>query len=742
MEELELILEEPSGSARPIQIVSFGLPLPGGLITNTAQISVSDHDGRELLVQRDVLGVHPDGSPRWVFIQFVTSLEANQRKVLTIRFGEEGGPEDRGSSPSLVVRDEKEKIVVDTGQISFDLSKGGFSLPAGLKLDGDGPVLDGDGRGFRVVDGDGREFFTGLDRESQVSLLEAGPVRMMVHYQGVHRDGDGDGWLNYDVWLSACAGSAELVLQYRVLNLEDVPMQEGKPVFTEEPERVFTTVREMELRIETALGPSVQMLMGGDERPPGQVIQMKGEARIEQLQFDRYTLKGVKEDGGGGDQALGWASISDESGGVSAAIEEFAQNHPKGLLVRASGIQLDLYPSNAAPLDLPRGSAKTHTLFLRFHRKEDPETSLANALASLNRPTPILPAHWYARTRVLGDIFPPDYENYPLLERAMDEAFLPDRYGGMTGMLDVGDFGGASYKNNNEYDLSHCYFVLFARSGGRNYLRFMDKCTLHTMDQDFAHYSPMRLDDGGVYIHCGKHNDFNVQIDHLWVQGTLDRYFFFGDREALRIARRIGDNALLKVAESPYRRATERAAGWPMILLCAIYEATLEQKYLDGAAVAVETALDWQDTESGAWPHVLNEEPLYQGGVSFMTGVLLDGLAHYYFLTEDERVRESFLKGVDWLMNDARFPDGSFFWKASPRLRTPTATPLVFPAFAHAWQITGDRKYLEEIMISYQLFGLPRASGAMGDGIYLRSIFELLQAFEQAGMLNDPTKMP
>jgi hypothetical protein len=735
---MQFVLEEPSGSSRPVQPVGFGLPLPKGLIPDQDHLSILDADGSPLLVQREVLGIHPGGSPRWVFVQFVTSLKAREKKTFTVKFIKNA--RTRASHP-LSIREGADEIHIDTGEIAFDLPKSGFALPQNLKLRDSGPLLAEGARGFRAVDENGKEFFTGLDTSSQVTIIERGPIRALLHFQGKHRSEDGAAWLNYDVWCSAFAGSPILALQYRILNFEQVPMRDGKPIYTEKRERVLTTIRELNLDLRTGPLKDSQMLMGGSDKPSATVVPVEPGARLEQPDFKHYTLKGPKRGYPGGAQSLGWASIAGESGGVSVILEEFAQNYPKALAIETSRIRMYIYPPTADPLKLPRGSAKTHNLFLRFHAREEPAVSLSQALACLDAPTAILPPEWYVRTGVLEDIFPPNPEKYPNLEAAF-RTFLPGRYGGMTGILDVGDFGEPWYKYNNEYDLSHSYFLLFARSGERNYLKFVEKCTLHTMDQDFAHYSPVRLDDGGVYIHGGKHNDTNVQIDHIWVQGTLDRYFFLGDREALRIARRIGDNAILKVTESPYRRATERAAGWPLILLCALYEATLEQKYLDGAAVAVQTTLEWQDPELGHWPHVLNEDPLYRGGVSFMTGILLDGLAHYYLLTGEERVKQSFLRGVNWLIDHARFPDGSFYWKASPRLQTPTATVLVFPAFAHAWQFTGKRKYLEEIRVPFMMSRTPKNQGAMGNGMYLRSIFELLQALDEADLLEDLKRGP
>jgi len=731
-ELLRFVLEEPAGATRISQPVGFGLPLPEGLIDDPERIIVSVPGEPPLVLQSEVLGRHRDGSLRWVFLQFVTSLAAQERKELRVELcSEHRAPHE---SPLLLQEDEG-TIHIETGAIAFELPKRGFALPKDLMLEGTVPLAFQDTWGFKAIDGDGLEFYTGLDEQTQVKVLERGPIRALVHFNGKHCRQEGSRWLDYDVWLSCYARSPVLTLQYRVLSLENLERPEDRPLHANVRERVTTAIREVSLEARLSLGPSPQLLMGGNDSRYETFLAIEESARLEQ-QASRYTIEGTRGESLSRFWALGWADIADQTAGLGVAAEDFAQNHPKGITLDRSGIQVDLYPASAEPLQLARGSGKTHILHLRCHRQEDPQDALAGALSTLEPPTVILPPEWYALSGVLGEIFTPRPKEHPRFEIGLREAFEPGRYGsGLTGILDFGDHGDANYKNNNEYDLNHSYFVLFARSGGRNYLKAAMRGALHTMDQDFAHYATAHLDDGGLYIHCGDHNDSRVDLDHLWAQGLLERYFFLGDREALRIARRLGENAILQVTKSEFRRATERAVGWPLSLLCSLYEATRDEKFLTGANIAVETALDWQDLELGNWPHVLNEEPLFRGGCSFMTGVLLDALAHYYDLTGEERVKESFLRGVNWLLERERFPDGMFWWKDSPRLRFPTSDVLVFPAFAHAYWLTGDQKYLEAMVIPFQMRGMPRKGGAQGDGMYLRSIFELAAALDNAGML-------
>jgi hypothetical protein len=206
--------------------------VPKGLLDNRNQIAVSDSDGRRLPVQTELLGTYPGGLPRWVFLQFSTSLGAQSEKSLKLEFG----PTDEDGS-ALVVVEEGDRICVETGAVSFSLRRAGFSLPNDLTLGSTGPILHEPSLGFRAVkhtSGGTKEFFTGLDRNTELTVVEKGPVRAVVHYSGKHGSRDGSAWLDYDVWVSATLDSPIVSLRYRVMNQEENPMDGGSSAGLEE----------------------------------------------------------------------------------------------------------------------------------------------------------------------------------------------------------------------------------------------------------------------------------------------------------------------------------------------------------------------------------------------------------------------------------------------------------------------------------------------------------------------------
>ena len=136
---------EPAGLARRAEPVSGGMPLPRGRFKKDQPFAVFAADGREIPSQVLPMVVDPDGTVRWVLVDFADDIAAGARKRYTLRAVRPGV---RPRSPVKVTRTAG-GVTVDTGKLRFSISsRKPFSLFSTVEV-----------AGRRVVDG-GRVLYT------------------------------------------------------------------------------------------------------------------------------------------------------------------------------------------------------------------------------------------------------------------------------------------------------------------------------------------------------------------------------------------------------------------------------------------------------------------------------------------------------------------------------------------------------------------------------------------------------
>ncbi len=721
-----LIVEDTTGDGGINQPLQFGLPLPPGFLKDAARLAIDDGGPRR--AQFDTLSRYPDGSIRWVLVQFMTTLKAGERKQVGLALD----TVDTVPASPLRVIEKRDMIRIDTGRLSFDLPRKGFTLPRRLRLDGTGSGLNDLRLGFKIVNLERREFMTGLDSETVVTVVEAGPVRALIHYKGKHTSARGERWLDYDVWLSVYAGSPRLSLKYRITNAE-TGMTDPESATRAQVARI----REMSLKVD-APGFNARQMLGGDDNGPGAHMQVMNSASLDQFTYESFDVRGPGAVYPRGKQAMGWATVASTNRSIAVFIDDFALNFPKALRIRDASIAAELYPGPAHPLALRVGAAKTHSLHLWIENKPAPIDLIRQSRALRQPPTVILPANWYRKTGVLGMFLASPTDRYPVLEAKLDKAFRWAPADGLRGLLQFGDFGSSQHVLNNAHDLTHSMFVLFARTGRHDYLRTAANLAQHAMDQDFLHASHTPGAAGAMLQHGNPEAKPAWNAGGTWIQGLLDRYHFLGDREALRIARATGDYLARSLPGNRTAIRTESTLGTPLQAFCGLYQVTGDPAYLVAARRTVDLAVAWQNPDTGEWSHPIAGQAVYQSGIGIPAASLLVGLARYHAISGDQTTRDTFLKGMQWLLGQ-RYPDGSFFWMTNPRMRMPTRSPLLLPPFAHAYAMTGDRSYLDAALTPFKLAAQPTRAGpnAIQSSIYLGGIWEILDQLHQSGMLRD-----
>src|SRR3990172_12465458 len=85
--EVRITVEEPSGTPRRGWPVTSGIPLPQGEMRDPGAAALLTADGRQLPLQTEALVRWPDGSVRWLLLDFQLDLSAGEKKPLTLCYG-------------------------------------------------------------------------------------------------------------------------------------------------------------------------------------------------------------------------------------------------------------------------------------------------------------------------------------------------------------------------------------------------------------------------------------------------------------------------------------------------------------------------------------------------------------------------------------------------------------------------------------------------------------------------------
>lgn len=183
--------------------VSWGVPFPEGDIKSTNQLELIDSEGDQLPLQCWKLAYWPDGSLKW--LGFATVVEPGNGSGLTLR--SKGRGANSTAKSNLVVKENEDSILIDTGVLQCRIPKSGNQIFSDLRI---GNEVVSSGAELVCINQNGPESelgaqpikkkFTG--EISGVTLEQSGPVRAVVKIEGSHVSNDGSrSWLPFVVRL-------------------------------------------------------------------------------------------------------------------------------------------------------------------------------------------------------------------------------------------------------------------------------------------------------------------------------------------------------------------------------------------------------------------------------------------------------------------------------------------------------------------------------------------------------------
>jgi hypothetical protein len=665
-------------------------------------LTIRDGD-RPLPLQRRVLTRWPDESVKWLIVHLQPNLPGNADYALRFEIAE-GPVQSPASETTVVLAETSDGIHIDTGPLSFRVPRRGFLPLIDVHLN-DRPLWpESPFAGFALSCGQ-RELDSS-DGEVKLRVEEAGPLRAVVLVRGRHRTEDGEGFLDLHGRITAYAGKPYVEVEHAFYHCEDAgPLELG--------------AIQLAVDLPAEDGPDLALGEG--------YYRTRVESSREPLELALTTdtiLYQANEhyvDSFYGDF---WADWRAQDTGLAVSIYQAHQNFPKRLRVAPDGIEVGLYPDDAAPATIYQGMGKAHRLLLHFHDGHKPLEAISARSLQFQLPDrPALLPQWYQEHNAWEfDVFPERVPGQVMTRLIHTHDGRPKGLG----MLHFGDAPDAAYTDqgrgsgstvwvNNEYDRAHACTLFYALTGERRMFDSALVTARHWLDIDLCRHSSDPLRHGGLVIHSAHHVTGNVTPSHEWVEGFLDYFHLTGRKEGLDAAHMVADN-LLRHLERPHMQdpgATQaREGGWALRAMVAMYQETGEARFKDTADRLAGLFLDWQEEYGGLLaPYTSHSMPR----VPFMISIALNSLARYLLIEEDQLIKMLIIQTADDMLEHCLGPDGVLYYKELPSLRRPAPTVHAVEALTHAYRLSGERRFLEAARRQFvAYFSRPASYRAVG----------------------------
>ncbi|MDR0449926.1 MAG: hypothetical protein LBH26_01520 [Treponema sp.] len=659
------------------EFVETAVPFPESALPDASKLMILDGKGARIRPQARVTSRWPDASIKFVHLSFLADLPGAKPEKYFL--SADGGIPDK-TLPA--VKSDLKNRVINTGVLEAVLAgKGESRLFESLK----GPsFFDGSEIEGPVLSSGATDYLIKLEEDWE--FCEEGPYRVIVRNGGRHYDKNGRDLFSFTVRLHFTAGHPWFQVEYRFTHREDA---------AELPLEALTLrVKEDDPQAAVALGISNYKT---------RIQEAPARDGLEKLIDAEYLLYESNEQIPEVNYGTFFADWRKNGKGICATIFQAQQNFPKALRADGKGILVSLMPGGQAPVRILQGMEKTHSVFFHLHDGRAGINELDCRSLQMQMPDrPLLEPETFRAAGVLENVIPA--KPVPALESRLRSA--ADSTGRAYGMLAWGDAVDAGYTNqgrgngepvwtNQEYDYPHANMLMYARSGERRYLDKLLVSARHWMDVDICHYSKDPLRTGGQVMHSARHVTGHLAPSHEWVEGLLDYYHLTGDRRGLDSALGIGRN-ILRLLETPdFQRKGEisaRETGWALRSLTALYIETNDETWLARCEWIVGHFAEWRE-EFGHWLSPYTSNTIIR--VPFMISVAVNSLMRYYRVRPSALIKEMIIGAMDDLLENTRLCDGQFIYKELPSLNHTSANTIALEALAYAYELTGDKKYLE-----------------------------------------------
>lgn len=676
-----------SDGARTREPVVSGVPIPKGELASPRNARLLDASGAEVICTITSTGVWPDGSVKWLLLDFQATAAPREIAHYTLEYGNAVVAAD--STPEVNVERDGQRTIVDNGVARFE-----FDPEAGEPLvawadESEVPALSLDGV---IVAADGRRWDMKSARDTRVEVEARSVSRAVVRLRGRFAGNDGPGPIEFDHRIHIFAGRGEALIEYGF-----VPTAEEDTIPLRLVRVRLNGATPGEVRFSPSSGGAVAAQAGDSPH----LLQTGESAYGNQGSFPFAVSKADGTELASGEKAFGVL----RAGNTLVCVPRFWEQFPKALGCDVSGVDVDLWPDapEVAPFIAHAGSAKSHRIGISLSPEASPDRWMQPLFATCE-------PDWYCASGAFEGMVPRREGQYEEYESIVDEAFesmLAERAG--YGMEDWGDVwqegyvAGAKTWSNQEWDLVNNWAIPFVRTGDRRFLDYAHEAARHYADVDCIHHHKDPSWVGGAWMHAHTslvgHQLEPPNFAHAgWCEGMLNIYHLTGDRRGLEasigiadwIARHAPQRDSLPASGPPYNLHIQRPAGWPLTTLCLLYRETWKPEYLQTARRIVDYARRAQVPERGAWDAQVGHEVPYRGGCVFAY-TLLRGLRLFADITGEKRAEEDYVNAARWILCELWRPGHKYLYEQCPLHEKGSRVPFTLGEMAgYATRLSGD----------------------------------------------------
>lgn len=517
MEAISIHLKENQGRRRKGEAYQLGVPLTRGSLVPETPVALTDPNSAAVIpCQSSPMAYWPDGSIRWLKLQFLGDLEPKQRRTLELHIRE------TSSTPSSLLKSERDfnGIAIDTGAAKFHVPA---NTPSWSHIGNGEPVSHQ--LSLTSVNGD----FCQVEADGDWTIIEHGPVSLSCELVGWFLDG-GTKLARFRFQLTFYRHSKTVEVQSCIHNPKRARHTGGLWDLGDPGSIHFNalTIRAAVpdiFRIRIAPEPESQAIeleskkcvlyqdsSGGENWDSLNHVNANGKVTT---RFRGYRLYVNNDINTSGDRATPVILITSPKISMQATLPRFWQNFPSSLGVYDNQLIVGLFPDEAAePYELQGGERKTQTAYL--HYGEDP-----GALAwTLHPVVPVLDAKQYEISQAFP-WFNADAPRGPLDDLIQLGLDGPSNFFAKREVID--EYGWRNFGDifadhetlyqeadespmishyNNQYDAIYGFARQFALSGDPRWHELMDDLATHVRDIDIYHTEEDRAEyNNGLFWH-------------------------------------------------------------------------------------------------------------------------------------------------------------------------------------------------------------------------------------------------
>lgn len=520
---INLFLETTDPFPRCAEPVTCGVPWPRGRLAPAAQLRLIDDQNNSTPFQARVLDQWPDGSVRWLLLDWQATLPAGATAAhYRLELNPVGGSHPLPAS-ALQASLSASEAVIQTGAVTFRLPRHElFRLHAFRAA----PAEELATVQLTVDDASGRQFEPHLD---DVSLAETGPIRTRFRLRG-RLAGPGAPRLDFDARLDFFAGSPVVAFAITLRN----PRRAQHPGnYWELGDPGSLLLRDVSIVLTPAAGSTAGSVACSPEpgapfhsyRLPFELYQDSSGGEnwqstnhvnrdgIVPNQFRGYRLRAANVQTSGL-RATPIVSVATPASRFDLEVPHFWQNFPKAIEVTSESIALHLFPRQYGDLhELQGGEQKTH----RFHVAFGIDPVTADPLIWCRAPLrPRAAPESYCYSGVIPYLTPRAVDRNDAYLRLVDAAIegrdtfdhkraVIDEYGWRHFGDIYGDHEAVRHQGpqpivshyNNQYDPLAGFAYQFLRSGDWRWWRHCEELAWHVIDIDLYHTD----EDKSAYNH-------------------------------------------------------------------------------------------------------------------------------------------------------------------------------------------------------------------------------------------------